>query len=99
MVLSSCRHKEKKVGLDVSREDLLGSVLAKVDHQGQRVTSNEGRHTLFSHLALQIVPALIKVLEDDNASSLVLSKHRCLGGDTKGEIVHATGSRQEGLSS
>ena len=92
MVLSSSGHEEKKVGLDVSGEDLLGGVLAEVDHQGQGVASNESHHALFGHLALQVVPALIKVLEDDDASSLVLGKHRCLGGDTKGEVVHAAGS-------
>ena len=98
MILSSSRHEEEKVGLDVPREDLLGSVLAEVDHKGQGVASHEGRHALLSHLALQVVPALVKVLEDDDASGLVLSKHCCLSGNAKGEVVHVPSSRQEGLS-
>ena len=97
MILSSSRHEKQKVRLDVTGEDLLGGVLAEVDHQGERVAGHKGSHALLGHIALHVVPALVKVLEDHDASGLVLSKHCCLGGDAKGIVVHVAGSRQECL--
>merc|ERR550517_1424264 len=41
MVLSSCRHKEKKVGLDVSREDLLGSAWLKSTTRGRELPATK----------------------------------------------------------
>ena len=53
MVLRRGRAEHEKVGLDVAGEDLLGGLLAEVDHQGQRVGSHEGGHALLGHLGVE----------------------------------------------
>ena len=67
ILLSLSRDKHEQMRLDLSREDLLGSLLIEVDDEGKGVASDELCQGGLSHLSFKVVATLIELLKEGNS--------------------------------
>ena len=86
--------------LDFSREDLLGCVRVEFHHKREAVGSDEFGDRFLGDISLQVVAALVELLEQRHGIvrlHSVLGHHSRLGSDAKDGFIETSGSSEEGF--
>merc|ERR1711884_913662 len=98
VVISLGGGEQEEVGLDLAREDLLGSLVIEVHNKGQRLGRHELSNLLLSDPLGQDSLAVVKGLDNNDSLSLN-SVLGAVTGDSERHVVNVGGSGEESLGS
>merc|ERR1711973_496020 len=101
MVISSNRREEEEVGLDLSREDLLSSLMVEVHNKWKRLGGDKLGNLFFSQSFGEKSLAIIEGLDHDDTLALnsIFAADSLISGDTERNVIKVGSSREVGLGS
>merc|ERR1719336_2595376 len=101
MVISSNRREEEEVGLDLSWEDLLSSLMVEVNNKWKRLGGDKLGDLFFSQSFGEKSLAIIEGLNHDDTLALnsIFAADSLISGDTERNVIKVGSSREVRLGS
>merc|ERR1719312_882132 len=92
---------DKEMGLDLSGEDLLSSLMVEVNDKRERLAADKSCNGCLGDPFRENSFSIIKILEQKNSFSFysIFSKDSIVSGDSKFKVIHHASSSEISLSS